>query len=75
MLCAQNRGDAVPLFFADVVKNATKQQDVNETFLALREAINVVFPFIGFLNCVPACLGLVNEARSRGLELSKTSSR
>jgi hypothetical protein len=74
MLCAQNRGDVVPLLFADLAKEITRE-DAEDLLVSIRESIYIIFPFIGFLNCVPACFGLINEGRSRGLTSPKQSSR
>ncbi len=74
MLCAQNRGDVVALLFADLAKGYTRE-DAEDLLVSIREGINIIFPFIGFLNCIPACLGLINEGRSRGFTSPKQPNR
>lgn len=66
ILISQRRGDAVPKLFADVTRNKSNDETL-KVFMSLREAINIIFPFVGLPNCIPACLGLVAAMRTRGI--------
>ncbi|KAL3457182.1 hypothetical protein BJX64DRAFT_293354 [Aspergillus heterothallicus] len=67
VLCAQARGDAVVQLFRSVTKHSS-QEEVKARFIAVREAITIAVPFVGLPNTMPACFGLVNELRGRGIE-------
>ncbi|KAL4806520.1 hypothetical protein BDV18DRAFT_159692 [Aspergillus unguis] len=66
IICAQGRGDTVPHLFRDVTSQP--QADIEETFRTVREAITLIVPFAGLPNTMPACFGLVNELKTRGIE-------
>ena len=66
MLCAQGRGDSVVRIFRDVAKDKS-EEEVKRIFTAVREAVTLVTPFVGLPNCMPACFGLVNELKERGI--------
>jgi len=62
MLCAQKRGDAVPKIFRDLVEGKSTAEK-RDTFLSIKRAMNLTWPFVGLPNSMPACLGLIDELR------------
>ncbi|CZR55557.1 uncharacterized protein PAC_05445 [Phialocephala subalpina] len=74
MLCAQRRGDAVAPWFSDLVKTRGVEEAKN-IFSIIREAIAVIYPFVGLPNCVPACLGLVGVLRGLGIDFDEDRRR
>lgn len=46
----------------------SSEEDIKSIFTAVREAITIVVPFVGLPNTMPACFGLVNELKSRGID-------
>ncbi|KAL2826238.1 hypothetical protein BDW59DRAFT_161075 [Aspergillus cavernicola] len=67
ILCAQARGDTAVRVFRDVTKDKS-ETEVRAIFTAVREAVTLAVPFVGLPNCMPACFGLVNELKGRGIE-------
>ena len=66
MLVAQGRGDIIARLFRDVTKDKS-ETEVQESFTVIREAVTLAVPFAGLPTCMPACFGLVNELRGRGI--------
>jgi len=62
MLCAQKRGDAVPKLYRDIVSGKSNN-DKKAIFFGMKRATNLTWAFVGLPNCIPACLGLINELR------------
>ncbi|PVH79623.1 hypothetical protein DL98DRAFT_631100 [Cadophora sp. DSE1049] len=68
MLCAQRRGDIVPTLFQEWTSKKT-DAETEKTFIVIREAIGLIYAFVGLPNCIPACLGLVGELHSRNIQI------
>ena len=62
MLCAQKRGDAVPKLYRDIVSGKL-DNDKKAIFFGMKCAMNLTWVFVGLPNCIPVCLGLINELR------------
>ncbi|KAF9875486.1 hypothetical protein CkaCkLH20_06867 [Colletotrichum karsti] len=74
MLCAQHRGDSVPKLFRDL----TGEKSAEETkalFVVFRQAITLIWPFVGLPQCIPASLGLVGELRQLGISITDQMDR
>ena len=41
-------------------------------FLCLREAITIVFPYLGMPTCIPACYGMIGVVKRKGQEYAST---
>jgi alkylhydroperoxidase/carboxymuconolactone decarboxylase family protein YurZ len=67
MFCAQRRGDAVGSWFRDLVQGKSPDE-TEKTFATIREAITIVYPFLGLPNCVPACFGMVSVLKDKGID-------
>jgi hypothetical protein len=39
-----------------------------EIFLLIREAITIVYPFLGMPTCIPACYGMIGVVERKGSE-------
>ena len=55
------RGDLVPRLFQDAFdsdSDRTNDDQVEVLLARLRETINIIWPFVGVPQVVPACLGL-----------------
>lgn len=58
-------------FFDDIT--ATSDQDESQTiFLRLREAITIIFPYLGMPTCIPACYGMIGVIQRKGREYAST---
>ncbi|KAG4435703.1 hypothetical protein IFR05_008815 [Cadophora sp. M221] len=69
--CAVSRADIVGRFFDDIT--ATSDTKESETiFLCLREAITIVFPYLGMPTCIPACYGMIGVVQRKGREYAST---
>ncbi|GES58478.1 hypothetical protein SAPIO_CDS4965 [Aspergillus terreus] len=68
ILCAQHRGDSVPKLFHDLAADRGSE-DTRKLFHTFKQAITITWAFIGLPHCIPACLGLVNEMRDRGITI------
>ncbi|KAL2846459.1 hypothetical protein BJY01DRAFT_247243 [Aspergillus pseudoustus] len=66
ILCAQARGDAVVQLFRSVTKQSS-EEELKARFIAVREAVTIAVPFVGLPNTMPACFGLVNDLKGRGI--------
>jgi hypothetical protein len=40
--------------------------------MRLREAITIIFPYLGMPNCVPACYGMIGVAQRKGTSFAST---
>lgn len=65
------RADVVGKFFDDITANATPD-DSARTFLRLREAITIIFPYLGLPTCIPACYGMIGVIQRKGTEFAST---
>lgn len=74
ILCALRRADAVPGLFRQVTSDFSKE-DTKKAFEQVREAITIIFPFIGLPNTIPALLGMTPYIKERGIEVSKETAR
>ncbi|KAL3476547.1 hypothetical protein BJX99DRAFT_258292 [Aspergillus californicus] len=69
--CAVGRADIVGRFFDDITAHAEPEQ--SETiFLRLREAITIIFPYLGLPTCIPACYGMIGVIQRKGQEYAST---
>ncbi|KIV87319.1 hypothetical protein PV11_02874 [Exophiala sideris] len=69
--CAVGRADVVGRFFDDLTVSATPQE--SETiFLRLREAITILFPYLGMPTCIPACYGMIGVVQRKGPSYAST---
>lgn len=59
----------MPKLFRDLVEEKGNEQ-TKSLYLSFRHALSITWPFVGLPNCVPACLGLVNELRECGIEMN-----
>lgn len=71
MCCAVGRADVVGQFFDDITATATPETS-EEIFLCTREAITIIFPYIGMPNCIPACYGMIGVIQRKGSAYAST---
>ncbi|KAH6995535.1 hypothetical protein BKA56DRAFT_509245 [Ilyonectria sp. MPI-CAGE-AT-0026] len=69
--CAVGRADVVGRFFDDVTFEATPEES-EKAFLCLREAITIVFPYLGMPTCIPACYGMIGVVQRKGPAYAST---
>lgn len=69
--CAVGRADVVGRFFDDVTFEATPE-DSEKAFLCLREAITIIFPYLGMPTCIPACYGMIGVVQRKGPAYAST---
>ncbi|KAJ5174161.1 uncharacterized protein N7482_000038 [Penicillium canariense] len=69
--CAVGRADVVGRFFDDITTDASPEYSEN-IFLCLREAITIIFPYLGMPTCIPACYGMVGVVQRKGPEYAST---
>ncbi|KAJ3456872.1 hypothetical protein MRS44_016895 [Fusarium solani] len=69
--CAVGRADVVGRFFDDITFDSSPQIS-EKTFLCLREAITIVFPYIGMPTCIPACYGMIGVVQRKGPAYAST---
>lgn len=74
ILCGNRRADAVPKYFEAYTKDLD-EATTTKLFIQVREAITIIFPFIGLPNTIPALLGLTPYIKRRGLKISNKPSR
>ena len=74
ILCGQRRADVVGLLYQDLTANSSNEA-TEHLFISLKEAINVIFPFVGLPHCIPACFGLIQALKKRNIALSEGSRR
>jgi hypothetical protein len=65
VFCALNRADVVGRIFDQITADMSPE-DSMETFRRLREAITIVYPFLGMPSCIPACYGIIGVIQKRG---------
>jgi hypothetical protein len=63
--CALNRADVVGRIFDQVTADMSPE-DSTKTFKLLREAITIVYPFLGIPSCIPGCYGMIGVIQKRG---------
>ncbi|KAF5581448.1 5-carboxymethyl-2-hydroxymuconate isomerase [Fusarium pseudoanthophilum] len=69
--CAVSRADVVGRFFDDVTFDSTTEAS-EKLFLSIREAITIVFPYIGMPTCIPACYGMIGVVERKGAAYAST---
>ncbi|EXJ96303.1 hypothetical protein A1O1_01429 [Capronia coronata CBS 617.96] len=69
--CAVGRADVVGRFFDDTTATATPD-DSEAIFLRLREAITIIFPYVGMPTCIPACYGMIGVVQRKGQAFAST---
>ncbi|KAH7230183.1 uncharacterized protein BKA55DRAFT_743405 [Fusarium redolens] len=69
--CAVSRADVVGRFFDDITFDSTPEAS-EKLFLSTREAITIVFPYIGMPTCIPACYGMIGVVERKGSEYAST---
>ncbi|KAF4962855.1 hypothetical protein FSARC_9098 [Fusarium sarcochroum] len=69
--CAVSRADVVGRFFDDITFESTPEAS-EKLFLSTREAITIVFPYIGMPTCIPACYGMIGVVERKGREYAST---
>ncbi|KAI1776937.1 hypothetical protein F4818DRAFT_363565 [Hypoxylon cercidicola] len=68
---AVGRADIVGRFFDDITATATPIES-EQTFLHLREAITISFPYLGMPTCIPACYGMIGVVQRKGSKYAST---
>lgn len=63
--CATGRADVVGQFF-DHLTSKSSEEESEAIFLRLREAITIIFPYLGLPNCMPACYGMIGVVERKG---------
>lgn len=58
-------------FFDDITFDSTPEAS-QKLFLCIREAITIVFPYVGMPTCIPACYGMVGVVERKGPEYAST---
>lgn len=56
-------------FFDHITASSTPQES-QAIFLKLREAILIIFPYLGLPTCMPACYGMIGVAQRKGKEFA-----
>lgn len=69
--CAVGRADVVGQFFGHITTESTPEQS-EKIFLCLREAITIIFPYLGMPTCMPACYGMIGVVQRKGSEFAST---
>jgi hypothetical protein len=69
--CAIGRADVVGRFFDRITTTATPEES-RRIFLRIREAITIVYPFLGIPTCIPACYGMIGVVERKGQEYGET---
>ncbi|KAF4417053.1 hypothetical protein FACUT_12485 [Fusarium acutatum] len=69
--CAVSRADVVGRFFDDITFDSTTEAS-EKLFLSTREAITIVFPYIGMPTCIPACYGMIGVVERKGAAYAST---
>ncbi|KAH8698728.1 hypothetical protein BGW36DRAFT_426420 [Talaromyces proteolyticus] len=64
---AVGRADIVGKFFDDVTTEYTPEKS-EALFLRIREAISIIFPYVGIPQCIPACYGMIGVVQRKGQE-------
>ncbi|KAG5818318.1 hypothetical protein H9Q74_003027 [Fusarium xylarioides] len=63
--CAVSRADVVGRFFDDITFDSTTKAS-EKLFLSTREAITIIFPYVGMPTCIPACYGMIGVVERKG---------
>ncbi|KAH7095435.1 hypothetical protein FB567DRAFT_512611 [Paraphoma chrysanthemicola] len=63
--CAVGRADVVGQFF-DHLTSDSSEKESEAIFLRLREAITIIFPYLGLPSCMPACYGMIGVVQRKG---------
>ncbi|KEF54720.1 uncharacterized protein A1O9_09162 [Exophiala aquamarina CBS 119918] len=71
--CAVGRADVVGRLFDDLTATATPEQS-EYMFLRFREAITIIFPYLGLPTCMPACYGMIGVIQRKGAGYASTKS-
>lgn len=58
-------------FFDDLTADSTPEES-EVIFLRLREAITIVFPYLGMPTCIPACYGMIGVVERKGQAYAST---
>lgn len=69
--CAVGRADVVGRFFDDLTINSTSEES-ERIFLRLKEAITIIFPYLGMPTCIPACYGMIGVVQRKGKAYGST---
>ncbi|KAH8597493.1 hypothetical protein B0O99DRAFT_77530 [Bisporella sp. PMI_857] len=69
--CAVGRADVVGQLFDHLTTDSTEEKS-EEMFLRLREAITIIFPYLGLPNCMPACYGMIGVVQRKGNGFAST---
>jgi len=67
--CAVGRADVVGRFFDDLTSQSTAVES-EHVFLRLREAITIIFPYLGMPTCMPACYGMIGVVQRKGSQFA-----
>ncbi|KAF2851665.1 hypothetical protein T440DRAFT_498203 [Plenodomus tracheiphilus IPT5] len=67
--CATGRADVVGQFF-DHLTAEFNEKESEATFLRLREAITIIFPYLGLPSCMPACYGMIGVVQRKGKQFA-----
>ncbi|KAF4218738.1 hypothetical protein CNMCM8980_004503 [Aspergillus fumigatiaffinis] len=65
--CAVGRADIVGRLF-DHLTTALDPEESEVLFLRIREALTIVYPFLGMPCCIPACYGIIGVIQRKGPE-------
>ncbi|KAF9890069.1 hypothetical protein FE257_006749 [Aspergillus nanangensis] len=69
--CAVGRADVVGRIFDDLTANSDPAES-QQIFLRLREALTIVFPYVGMPTCIPACYGMIGVIQRKGEAYAST---
>lgn len=65
------RADVVGKYFDDRTANSTPEES-EQIFLRLREAVTIIFPYLGMPTCIPACYGMIGVVQRKGQQYAST---
>jgi hypothetical protein len=68
ILVGQQRADTVPKLFRDIVHDNDPSISPETLYNSIRQALTIVFPFVGLPHVVPALMGLAAEAHALKLK-------
>ena len=54
----------------DYISEGYTPERSQEEFLRIREAITIVYPFLGMPTCIPACYGMIGVIERKGSEFA-----
>lgn len=58
-------------FFDDLTRHSLPAES-EKIFLEMREAITIVFPYLGMPTCIPACYGMIGVVQRKGGAFAST---